>query len=622
MEVYENNKSLIIGGIIGVIFIIICVIIYYKFRPVKCQVSNWSEWSTCTATCGGGVQSRSRTVIKKSSNGGTACPTLTESRTCNSQACVVNCQVSDWSEWGTCSKTCGGGTQSRTRTIIKPAENGGIACPIDLSENRLCNCQACPVNCEVSKWSDWSTCSKTCGGGIQTRSRTIIKQAANGGTACPIDLSENRICNNQGCPVNCEVSDWSDWGACSAECAGGTRTRTRTIKIPAANGGTACPVLTDTSTCNAQVCPNISATSILQVSNQTLLGPVRNLFDNIVYQNNMWETGMNTYNNGIVVIDASNNQPSILAKNNIRYYGHYVMAQYPYPYVLTSYEFYHNGNGNGTNPATQIVGSLPQKWAILGSNDNQTWELVHNVDLFVNYSLNTPAKFNIPTREAYRVYALLVYQVTSFGNRLNLGGWKLYGYQQLSGITNCTSNPCQVRVYPPVRAATNNIYNVRNQAYGNGTYIIYASSSQEPITDAYRIFDARPNAIWSSSIRYNRDGSYFGDVTFNQLKGEWIKIKLPVQISLQSYYITPRLDNNLFTKRSPVEFILYGTNDELTWYVLDNRTNLNKFTNWTANKQLFAINNRTKYTTYLLHVLKTNGDNSVNITNLEFYGYE
>jgi len=56
----------------------------------------------------------------------------------------VNCAVSGWSAWGSCSKSCGGGSQSRTRSITTPASNGGAACPA-LSEQQSCNNQACPT---------------------------------------------------------------------------------------------------------------------------------------------------------------------------------------------------------------------------------------------------------------------------------------------------------------------------------------------------------------------------------------------------------------------------------------------------------------------------------------------
>lgn len=46
-----------------------------------------------------------------------------------------------------------------------------------------------PVNCVVSAWGDWSVCSN----GSQTRSRTITTAPANGGTVCPV-LTESRAC--------------------------------------------------------------------------------------------------------------------------------------------------------------------------------------------------------------------------------------------------------------------------------------------------------------------------------------------------------------------------------------------------------------------------------------------
>lgn len=113
----------------------------------------------------------------------------------------VNCVVSDWSQWTTCSKSCGGGTQTRNRTIEVPAANGGTACPTEMSQTQVCNAHVCPVNCEVTEWGQWSTCSKPCGGGTQTRTRTVKTPAANGGTACPTDLSQTQVCNSQACPV-------------------------------------------------------------------------------------------------------------------------------------------------------------------------------------------------------------------------------------------------------------------------------------------------------------------------------------------------------------------------------------------------------------------------------------
>ena len=53
------------------------------------------------------------------------------------------CMTADggWSDYGACSKSCGGGTQSRTCSNPAP-ENGGKACVGHATQ--LCNTQACP----------------------------------------------------------------------------------------------------------------------------------------------------------------------------------------------------------------------------------------------------------------------------------------------------------------------------------------------------------------------------------------------------------------------------------------------------------------------------------------------
>ena len=56
---------------------------------------------------------------------------------------LVNCVMSNWSSYGTCTVTCGGGTQTRTRTITQEAQHGGTACEA-LSESQNCSPDPCP----------------------------------------------------------------------------------------------------------------------------------------------------------------------------------------------------------------------------------------------------------------------------------------------------------------------------------------------------------------------------------------------------------------------------------------------------------------------------------------------
>ena len=52
----------------------------------------------------------------------------------------VDCEVDEWSSWTPCSLTCGGGTKNRTKDIVRHPVNLGAACPKDLDETEDCKC--------------------------------------------------------------------------------------------------------------------------------------------------------------------------------------------------------------------------------------------------------------------------------------------------------------------------------------------------------------------------------------------------------------------------------------------------------------------------------------------------
>ena len=58
----------------------------------------------------------------------------------------VNCAWGDYSAYSACTKTCGGGKQYRFRTILTHEENGGTACVgTDNVQEADCNTDACPT---------------------------------------------------------------------------------------------------------------------------------------------------------------------------------------------------------------------------------------------------------------------------------------------------------------------------------------------------------------------------------------------------------------------------------------------------------------------------------------------
>lgn len=112
---------------------------------VNCKLSPWTPWTECTKPCNTGSQMRARDILTNASNGGEPCQATLEVQSCNTQRCSpVPCELSEWSEWSPCTAICGGGTQKRDRTVTKPPLNGGSCDASLLHERRACNTQSCP----------------------------------------------------------------------------------------------------------------------------------------------------------------------------------------------------------------------------------------------------------------------------------------------------------------------------------------------------------------------------------------------------------------------------------------------------------------------------------------------
>lgn len=66
-------------------------------------------------------------------------------------------------------------------------------------------------------WSLWGECTRDCGGGLQTRTRTCLPAPGIEGGGCEGVLEEGRLCNRKACGREC--ADWWDgqsrgvWGA-------------------------------------------------------------------------------------------------------------------------------------------------------------------------------------------------------------------------------------------------------------------------------------------------------------------------------------------------------------------------------------------------------------------------
>ncbi|XP_033112830.1 thrombospondin type-1 domain-containing protein 7A-like [Anneissia japonica] len=206
--------------------------------------------------CGAGIQSRNvycksaiNEVLPSTNCSGMVKPGRRQS--C-SIPCPDECAISEWSEWSPCTETCGpvGGRQMRTREILSPSNSTAEPChpEEELQQTRVC---AHWDNCNSYHWQvyPWETCVSnvrgTCGHTDGTQIRKVLcemESAPHDDSLCDVSLKPNvsRPCNVI-CPIDCELSMWSEWSQCSVLCGSGTRYKTRRINTLPHFGGAACP---------------------------------------------------------------------------------------------------------------------------------------------------------------------------------------------------------------------------------------------------------------------------------------------------------------------------------------------------------------------------------------------
>lgn len=270
---FKFGRALVVILNITLLFVI-CMILTEFYGVVIFRdggYTEWSEFTKCTVSCGGGVRHRKRDCTDpEPSLGGRNCSRLGLSHEvlrCNERSCPVNGGFERWSRFGECSSSCGGGTQKRVRYCINPVPKfGGLDCKQQklgvYEEERSCNEQPCSVDGGYTEWSEWTECSVSCGDGTKSRSRSCTDpEPTFGGIDCS-NLGpdkESAECLIE-CPVNGGYGEWTHWDKCTADCGEGFHTRTRACDSPPPSGnGKTCLEMgygnaEDTKPCHTEPC--------------------------------------------------------------------------------------------------------------------------------------------------------------------------------------------------------------------------------------------------------------------------------------------------------------------------------------------------------------------------------
>ncbi|XP_019373077.1 PREDICTED: ADAMTS-like protein 1 isoform X4 [Gavialis gangeticus] len=230
----------------------------------------YAGFTECSESCGGGVQEAVVTCLNKQTReitDETLCVTSRRPpqllKACNLEPCPPRWEIGKWS---TCSLTCGVGLQTRDvfcSHLLSRDTNETV-----ILADELCHkpkpslVQACSrFDCPPSWYpADWQECSQTCGGGAQKQDMLCKQRLADGSilelpeTFCssPRPVS-HQACKNEDCP-----NEWllSNWTQCSVSCGKGTQTRNAICRKMLKTG--------DSVIINSSLCPPLPFSSLVR----------------------------------------------------------------------------------------------------------------------------------------------------------------------------------------------------------------------------------------------------------------------------------------------------------------------------------------------------------------------
>ncbi|XP_034747291.1 thrombospondin type-1 domain-containing protein 7A isoform X2 [Etheostoma cragini] len=229
---------------------------------------------------------------------------IVENSRCNShgyieEACIIpcpsDCKLSEWSNWSRCSKSCGSGVKVRSKWLREKPYNGGRPCPkLDhVNQAQVYEVVPCLSDCGqyvwlAEPWSVWKVSNvdlkDNCGEGVQTRKVRCMLNTVDG----PSEQVEDYLCDPEEmplgarnsrlpCPEDCVLSDWGAWSPCPLPCSGNSTRERSASPLRQPGEEKECPPTKETELCKLNsncfhYSYNITDWSTCQLSERAVCG--------------------------------------------------------------------------------------------------------------------------------------------------------------------------------------------------------------------------------------------------------------------------------------------------------------------------------------------------------------
>ena len=265
--------------------------------------------------------------------------------------------------------------------------------------------------------------------------------------------------------------------------------------------------------------------------------------------------------------------------------------------LVEQIEFSVNGQPQFTTPA---IGSITNKTISGGAIGKAYTGNLYNV--FSNMDLSSIYLFDRHLSNS---------EMDAMYNLMSKGDFSL------TRTTAYTPTGSNVVLVPPAtsQTITSNTFSISDSSYGNGTFVV-STASERSGRESYRVFNynttdqfGTPSGTYNTTTGSQRLNL---DLTGTGYLGSWIRLQMPYNLRLTRYQIKATQ-----VVRSPRDFALFGSVDNVTWTKLDDRSNISFSA---AEEKSFTVSTSTSYRYLSIIINRIGATDTAEIDNLKFYG--